>query len=104
MTVLQAPTRAEVLAQLGEDDGVTTTLAQVQRPPFLAVVTRWDGRDGNEVFGDPPRLEFDSSAQDGGEMFRDLTVLPQHVELFVQVVNEIVADYRSIVEGQARHG
>lgn len=96
MTILNAPSSAAVHSELGNDDGRTTILAQVDRGPFTATVSRWDGRDGSETFVGAPRIGFDSSQQDGEEMFRDLTVLPQHVEDFAAVVTEIVDDYRKI--------
>ncbi|QIP43659.1 hypothetical protein G9444_6416 [Rhodococcus erythropolis] len=94
--IVNAPTSEQVLAKLDEDGGESTILAEVERAPFKAQISRYDGHDGEEFFTDLPRIEIDCSDQDGGEMFVDLTILPDYVETFAEVVNEIVSDYRAI--------
>ncbi|MBP2526397.1 hypothetical protein [Rhodococcus sp. PvP104] len=94
--IVNAPTSEQVSAKLDENGGESTILAQVERAPFKAQILRYDGHDGEEFFTDLPRIEIDRSDQDGGEMFVDLTILPDYVETFAEVVNEIVSDYRAI--------
>jgi len=97
MTVLaDAPTSAEVLAKIGADGGECTIVAEVVKAPFSARISRWDANDGDGPYTDPPRIEIDCSDQDGGEMFFDLTILPEYVDIFAAVVAEIVADYKAV--------
>ncbi|MFH5231008.1 hypothetical protein [Antrihabitans spumae] len=109
MTILTAPTSSEVLAQLaalpfaqsGPDStshAATTLLAKVERGPFVAEITRFDMVEiGEPPYTAPPQITIDSSEQDGGQMFHDLTVLRDHVGDFLQVAIEIAADYKAVV-------
>ena len=95
--ILNAPTSEQVQSSLSFNDASRTILAEVVKHPFAAQVSRWDANDHGDLYGDPPRIEIDCSTQDGGDMFFDLTILPDYVETFAEVVNEIVSDYRAIV-------
>ena len=100
MTIIaKAPTSAEVIARLQPDGMELTVLAEVVRGPFKAVIKRHDARDGDEPYSDAPQIEIDCSEQDGGELFCDLTVLPQYADDFLYVAAEIWADFKVITEG-----
>ncbi|OZE81922.1 hypothetical protein CH304_12790 [Rhodococcus sp. 15-649-1-2] len=76
-----------------------TVLAEVVRGPFKATIKRHDAKDGDEAYSDAPQVEIDCSEQDGGEMFCDLTVMPQYLDDFLHVAVEIWADYMVITNG-----
>ena len=100
MTILpNTPTSAEVIAGLEPDGMELTVLAEVARGPFKAAIKRHDAKDGTEAYSDAPQIEIDCSDQDGGELFCDLTILPQHVDDFLHVAIEIWADFRVITDG-----
>lgn len=102
MTVIAtAPTSAEVIARLRPDAMELTVLAEVVRGPFTAVIKRHDARDGNEPYSDAPQIEIDCSDQDGGDLFCDLTILPQHLDDFVAMATEIASDYRTVTASSA---
>lgn len=100
MTILpNTPTSAEVIARLESDGMELTVLAEVVRGPFKATIKRHDAKDGDEAYSDAPQVEIDCSEQDGGEMFCDLTVMPQYLDDFLHVAVEIWADYMVITNG-----
>ena len=100
MTILpNTLTSAEVIAGLEPDGMELTVLAEVIRGPFTARIKRHDAKDGTEAYSDAPQIEIDCSDQDGGELFCDLTILPQHVDDFLHVALEIWADFKVVTDG-----
>jgi hypothetical protein len=95
-TIPNAPTSAEVLAELAPNGGQDTVLAQVTKGAFVAQVLRYDGHDGDETFTEQPNIVIDCADQDGGQSFHDLTVLPRNIDAFVEMVIEAVVDYRAL--------
>lgn len=101
---LTFPDPARVLAELPEDqreDGTTVVLYTCTQGPFTGRISRYVYQHDHtgETVIDPIHITIDSSEQDGGQMFHDLTILDGQTSDFTVLVGALLAAYRQITGG-----